>query len=315
MSGDTLKFDMLENGLDFVKSGTEHIIKEQDFSSYKYAVLHLAAGVELILKDRIRREHWTLIFDNVNQAKYSLLESGDFKSIDFETILNRLKNTCSVEISNKNIQILNGLRNFRNKIQHFEFEINVRAVRSICSKVLIIILGFVDENFEQGDLTETASNYLNELKELQGKFSEFVKLRTAHIRKRLERAAKEGEIETCPICRQPALIINEGECAFCGYTDKPENIATLYAENILNESAHIAAMSGGEFPVYDCPYCESSDTMVRKDDEYICFSCGEKSNERKLSFCGQCGQLFLKGNEEDSDICEVCWDFKLNSND
>ncbi|WP_343898746.1 hypothetical protein [Chitinophaga japonensis] len=310
-----MKFDILENGLDYVKSGTEHIIKEHDFTAYKYAILHLSAGVELILKDRIRREHWTLIFDNINQAKYSLLSSGDFKSIDFETILNRLVNICVIEISDKDIRILKDLRNLRNKIQHFEFTINVQAVRSVCSKVLSIVLNFVNTNFERKHLSISAKNYIDELRELQGKFSEYVKLRTAQIKELLTQAAKKGKIEICPMCRQPALIINEEHCAFCGYTDAPENIAVLYAENILDESAHIAAMHGGEFPVYDCPYCECTDTMVKKNDEFICFNCGVQSHETDFCYCCECGELFLKKDDEDIEICETCWDNKLNSSD
>jgi len=36
--------------------------KGASLSDAKYAVLHLAAGVELLLKEQLRREHWALLF-------------------------------------------------------------------------------------------------------------------------------------------------------------------------------------------------------------------------------------------------------------
>src|SRR5436189_30259 len=62
-----LKLDLLENGIDFIRSGIENHFgqDESDSSARKYAVLHLFSGVLLILKERLRREHPSLIFEKV----------------------------------------------------------------------------------------------------------------------------------------------------------------------------------------------------------------------------------------------------------
>lgn len=54
-----LAFDLLENGLDFVVEALERLTKRsvQD-RDLKYGVLHLGAGIELVLKERLRLAHW-----------------------------------------------------------------------------------------------------------------------------------------------------------------------------------------------------------------------------------------------------------------
>ena len=37
----------------------------------KYIILNLANCLELLIKYRLEREHWTLIFSDLNKAKYS----------------------------------------------------------------------------------------------------------------------------------------------------------------------------------------------------------------------------------------------------
>ncbi len=72
-----VKYELFENGLDFILSGLEHLsTKPLNKRAYKFGVLHLAAGIELILKERLRREHWSLLFENVDKANAAALASG-----------------------------------------------------------------------------------------------------------------------------------------------------------------------------------------------------------------------------------------------
>ena len=77
---DAIQLSMLENGLDFIRSGLKSIASPQSKFDLKYAVLHLSAGIELVLKDRLRREDWTLIFDDVTQADERKLEKAASKA-------------------------------------------------------------------------------------------------------------------------------------------------------------------------------------------------------------------------------------------
>ena len=58
----TVNFTLLENGLDFIWSAVEHLGVASTKRDLKYATLHLVSGIELVLKERVRREDWSLLF-------------------------------------------------------------------------------------------------------------------------------------------------------------------------------------------------------------------------------------------------------------
>src|SRR5579862_1825648 len=98
---DGIQLSMLENGLDFIASGLKHIAAPESKFDLKYAVLHLSAGIELVLKDRLRREDWRLIFVDPDQATESSFKSGNFKSVSLWDCLKRLEKHCPVNVPNK----------------------------------------------------------------------------------------------------------------------------------------------------------------------------------------------------------------------
>jgi len=65
-----MKYTVLENGLDFVLNSINNltIASEDTTDEYakkrliKYSLLHLSSGIELILKSRLLKEHWTYVF-------------------------------------------------------------------------------------------------------------------------------------------------------------------------------------------------------------------------------------------------------------
>lgn len=314
---ENIQFDLLENGLDFVTSGLEHILSDNSPHQLKYAILHLSAGTELLLKEVLKNEHWSLIFENANSAKFDLLNTGEFKSVDFETLLIRLTNVCEIELSEKEKSILRQLKKLRNKIEHFEFNENVKAIKSLSSKVLCLILSFINSNFDFKSLSSTSQDYVERLREALAKFKEFANLRAAQIKSDLELAQKDFKIESCPLCRQSAFVLNEPlECLFCGYSDEPQKVAILYAENILGESSYICMTDGGDFPVIDCIHCDEIDTFVAKGSEgYVCFNCFETNQNDDLKSCNECGQIFESDIKDGLDICEYCAEYLFNKSD
>jgi hypothetical protein len=90
-----LEFDLIQNALDYLRSAADYSIKG-DTRSLKYAVLHLDAAIELVLKARLAREHWSLIFENSDKASLQAMSSGDFVSVDIKSALNRLEGIAGV---------------------------------------------------------------------------------------------------------------------------------------------------------------------------------------------------------------------------
>src|SRR4051794_21616080 len=66
-----LDFPLVRNGLDYLTSVVEHLDENESTVTprdVKYAVLHLQAAVEVLLKARLMAEHWSLVFSKPEDA-------------------------------------------------------------------------------------------------------------------------------------------------------------------------------------------------------------------------------------------------------
>ena len=82
----------------------------------KHIILSLANCLELLVKYRLEQEHWTLIFSDLNKAKYSDYLEGDFISVDVKSGISRLKNICEVKyVFTSSIHIYQ----YRNRLMHY----------------------------------------------------------------------------------------------------------------------------------------------------------------------------------------------------
>ena len=85
-----LQLNLLDNALDYLLSAAEAVHRDEGPRSLKEAVLHLGNGIELLVKARLARDHWTLIFSNTDQASYDKLADAEFSSVDFPKAIVRL---------------------------------------------------------------------------------------------------------------------------------------------------------------------------------------------------------------------------------
>ena len=65
---------MMANGLDFILNAAEQLVvaeKSMDVKergrAYKYSLLHLSAGIELLMKSRLYIENWTYIVADIDK--------------------------------------------------------------------------------------------------------------------------------------------------------------------------------------------------------------------------------------------------------
>lgn len=85
-----ITLNLLENGLDFLCEALTPIVQTQDERKLKYSVLHICAGVELILKKIVFDINWQWIFKDESKASEQALSTGNFESINFGGIKLRL---------------------------------------------------------------------------------------------------------------------------------------------------------------------------------------------------------------------------------
>jgi hypothetical protein len=266
-----VRYDLLENGLDFITEAVVAINTTANIKKLKYSLIHLCSGIELIFKEVLRNKDWRLLFQEPKEAKPEQLQSGDFESVKFNKLIARLECECKVKFSEDDKKLLDELRIKRNKIEHFKMDEKVSAIKSICSKTLNLLISFIDQNIDISKVSPAEKKYIHNLPKELAKFNSFVSMRNQLIQTRFDKKIADGfTLLRCPNCLQKALFNDtQLKCLFCNYTDTPINLTaeinrTFNGDNTLS--------------VKGCSKC-SSPTLVKSDDKIVCLTCKELSTD------------------------------------
>jgi hypothetical protein len=98
----------------------------------------LSAGIELVLKERLRREDEKLIFVASENATLKQIKSGLFKTVTLWESLKRLEEHCPVSLPDK--KVLEAFKGLRNSIEHFEINHSRDALEALAAVVLAELL-------------------------------------------------------------------------------------------------------------------------------------------------------------------------------
>jgi hypothetical protein len=266
-----VRFDLLENGLDFITEAVIAINTTSNNKKLKYSIIHLCSGVELIFKEVIRNKDWRLLFQEPKEAKPEHLQSGDFESVKFNKLIGRLECDCKVKLSDDDKKLLDELRIKRNKIEHFKMDEKVSAIKSLCSKTLNFLIPFLDQNIDLTQASPTSRRYIQTLPRELAKFNSFVSMRNELIRPRFNKKVSDGYIPLrCPNCLQSTLFNDSHlKCLFCNYTD-----------SVVNLTREINRTFNGDNPILTktCDNCSSA-TLVEYDEKIICLTCKQTKNK------------------------------------
>lgn len=232
-SAHEVDFPPVENGVDYLRSVVEHLTAEKlpGPRHLKYAVLHLQAATEVLLKARLQREHWSLVFANPGLATRRKFESGDFESCTTNGAIARLKDIVGISLPEQDGKSLEILAKSRNALQHYGLTDNARAVEARAAKVLDILMAFL--HYELLPVlpdaeAEKLKGDLEVLGEDVRTISSFVDRRV----KRLKGQLKDRQDVTveCPSCDQWALVIGEQDVPTCHFCHHDWVTATRAAE-------------------------------------------------------------------------------------
>lgn len=286
---DHIMFRPVHNGLDYLESVIEHLRDEPDQHDLKYAVLHLQAAVEVLLKVRLIREHWSLVFEKPSAASRTALASGDFKSITLEDTLIRLTNIAGVEVPAPAREQFRRLANKRNKLQHFGMEEQAIGIENLAGQVLDSLLCFIRDHLRPGAALEE-EQALDETQELirgeMGRITALVTTRLARIKPEL---AAHAVVVRCPNCQHNTLPIDHRDlrCRFCDRTWEPDNAVSEYEFMLRLFPYGTPYCDDGRVPCTECGFQTLVGVgNVRIDPEeplWVCFNCGMVDSNREIS--------------------------------
>lgn len=303
-----LELPILTNGLDFILTGLENLdrySKDEDSKLLKYAVINIYAGIELVLKFRLAEEHWTLIFDKPNDAKIADYTSGEFSSVTYGSCTQRLENICNISLTGKQKKRIDNLRKMRNRFDHFKFSGHVLAIKKTICEALSSLIDFIQAHIQTSTLSLSDQESLKDVRDYLHEIEDYLQQRLLDIQ--AEIAAAPGILIYCPTCRQKAAKANDGivNCYLCRNESELELAINTFIEVEFDLNSHEHIVNGGEWPVYECPYCNELAFVSYYGDINKCFSCGTEYSRSEFSFCDICDQPYCP-NEYDLGHCANC---------
>lgn len=319
---------LVQNGVEFLDRAVLNMQDGAGVTELKFASVDLGVSIEVLLKARLLREHWTLICADANKAKPQEFMAGGVVTVAPEQLLLRLENVAGLLVSRKRRQELDELIRLRNRAIHFTLAgQNAVGLRTALARGLDFVLWLLDSELRLGGTdgeAEIVAGAIERLTEQLGQISEVVSQRMASIQEVLESSLATVE---CPRCRQPTLLLLDGEsarCAFCLWNPEAEEGAEEYVEGVLGESHYVVVKEGGEWPVYNCLNCgrEALVNGIRvlggqatrdvrdqhgppPSSSWGCFACGINYSEAEIDFCSRCGTPTDSGYDELT-ICADC---------
>lgn len=314
-----VSFPLLENGLDFLASAVSNLSGQPDQRDLKYALLHLASGIELVLKERLRRHDETQLYQRPEKFDEVDFAAGNFQSTNAKETVKRLVD-AAVPISDADRTQLQLLRERRNRIEHFGFDDTAEAVSAISARMLGFALDFIARELKASSLSKDAATELAGIREALPQLQGFVADRWERIAKDVEGAGTAVVI--CAGCGEEAAIIDAGpNCRFCGYAASAEEGADEYAHAVVGASRYEAVHDGIAWAVSTCPDCER-ETLVDQGAtgamqpaiRWVCFGCGLEWGQTSLWSCDICGAWTPAGEGEMS-VCMDCFQQRVLSSD
>lgn len=207
-----IEFDLLGNAEDSLKRALELIAwgDEQDEARrLKQAVQSVAHAIELLLKERLRRLHPSLIWENVD--KYPSLNA---RTVGTDLAVIRLQAIGGVLFAAFDVELLRSLRATRNAIEHFEWVTTKPEADAIVGRALEFAFHFsrAELSIEYLDYVAYKDGTYHELLSANPEFGRAVWRRKKHME-----ISTHAHGELCSFCRAKAVDATTRACRLCGH--------------------------------------------------------------------------------------------------
>jgi hypothetical protein len=205
-------FDLMANAKDSLAHAVSHLTDGDAASAgrWKIAIREVAHVIELLLKEKLRRAHPALIWVKVDDYP-----SLDARTVGTDLAASRLSKMCGIAFPKGALATLDTCRKLRNKIEHYEIQVEEAEARGIVGRMLSFIFTFsklhleidLEEEFRKDDTWASLIEIY-----------EFREAKAAEIEKRFQEEEVPSDI--CPSCGEPTFNLDAEECELCGHVEQ-----------------------------------------------------------------------------------------------
>jgi hypothetical protein len=210
-SSKTIEFNLLNNARDSLRQAVQLLAFDDtrpSESRLKHAIVNTAHCVELLLKERLRREDPAQVLKDPRE--YPSLSAY---TVTVDEAIKRLRTRGGVVLSDADGKVIKNLCTARNAIIHYEWSITAKAAKVIVGEGLSFVFSFgkaelgidLSKEFQADDAWPSL---LEELYQF-----------TESYRKRLEAmmCTRGDDPVECSKCGEEAVPWHGGTCELCGH--------------------------------------------------------------------------------------------------
>lgn len=207
-----IEFNLLANATDSIEQAislTAWRDEPDDARRLKQAVVAIAHGIELLLKERLRRVHPVLIWENVD--KFPNLSA---RTVTVDTALNRLIRIGGLSFPSDDVSLIASLRDTRNAIEHYVWTTTKAEADIIIGQALEFAVHFAKNELGY-DFFGFGTHKDGTFEDLQESNKHFAQA----IRDRDEQVMNvTDEVKVlCTYCHALSVNPSTGACSLCGH--------------------------------------------------------------------------------------------------
>lgn len=206
------QFNLIENAKDSLEHAIAHMASAEGDApgEWKRAILDLSHVVELLLKEKLRQVHPAFVFGNIDK-----FPSANAFTVSAEIASSRVQNICGVQFTKEDLVMMKAIREKRNEIEHYEFEIKGNEAAILIGGVLSFILRFSSD--ELGLNWRDEQLLLSSWQKLM-KYTEFYREQLSYIKKKIQNNGIY--VIECTICYNETFDVEEEVCLLCGHQEE-----------------------------------------------------------------------------------------------
>lgn len=210
------------NAIDSLRIGCAHTVGDPEPAQRKQAILTIFHAIELLLKERLYREHPLLIYKDLN-AKIR----ADSFTVGVKDALTRLE-SIGITIPKAPRDVIEKLQGRRNRIEHHRYDEEEQDHQTI-SECIAFSFFFIEAILEENIHKDFGADLMRDIQSVVFSHDEQRWAAMFRLEKWLKKTWPEWDpLESdmpeqfegtldCPVCRQEYLSICEHREPFCFY--------------------------------------------------------------------------------------------------